>query len=376
MDSKIPVNISTGLFYISSPLIAVTPGSVKCSPVMPDYVDGTVSVTNHTRIYTDKDVSILIIRTKDFVWSGGIFDVIKAASYTSDVVKYDCTYSIYQTHVFVRAYASKTKLLAGNVSGNGLHFDQENATQAGYILDVKAEVFSYYLSRGFYISDKPALIATVVSHSSVICNTWGCKKSVEITDDSDANTLKIMSWNEAVNVCSYAESLLPAIYVGGYQNIIDCALYDYGLNAPPLYSNAIKIVNAGDRNQYINHSMTHDLYGNEIVINKARPLSSTFLENPDNLLIGHATGRRPIISDIQNQFAWLLKHTPTTTVVVYDGEGYDFDANLDPSTALSAGTAMTISNLSTIFQTRTEKPLVSFNSTTKITTDFLEIVIP
>jgi hypothetical protein len=375
-NSGMNVYVPNGFYYIASSIIVTVPVSVRCSGIDVDYSDATISTANHARIYTDQNTPILVIRTSNIQWHGGVFDVIKAAAYTADVVKYDCDYTSLNTRLKLSIFGSASKLVGAGYVPNGVHFAQEDA-----VVDYR-EVHSsfldlriYYVGIGVYVSDVAAGLHTIVSECEINLIAWGCKRNVVFKTGS---ILILRGWAEGMAVNTLAESALSAVYIGSQTSIIDFALYDYGTHdAPPLYTNAIEIENDNSLNNYVGRCIETDFLGriqyNYPALSYARYRDLPYQAKP---IRAYPT---ETVSKTDNEWAWLLKKIPATTVVAYDGAGYDFDANLTPSTGQPAATSLTVTPAVAgigLFEGRGNPPTITFGIEAKRETDFLEVVIP
>jgi hypothetical protein len=376
LNSGKNVYIPNGLYYIATSIIITVPASIQCSGIDVDYSNAVISTTNHVRIYTNQNVSLLVLRSGNVSWLGGIFDVIQAANYTEDVVKYDCDYSSLNTRIDTSIFGSSSKLIVAGYNPIGVHFAQEDATvDYKEIHTATLKLRCYYLGIGVYVSDVVGGFHTLMSECDIDGVYWGCKRNVVINNGS-ANYIR--GWAEGMAVNTLAESVLSAVYIGCTTSIIDFELYDYGTHdSPPLYCNQIEIENDNILNNFVGRCIEVDFLGkiqyNYPALSYARyrdlPFQAKAIKSYSN----------ETVSKTDNEWAWLLKKIPTTTVVAYDGDGYDFDANLTPSVGRPAATSLTVTNAVVgvgLFEGRNTPPSITFGIEAKRETDFLEVVVP
>lgn len=366
LDSGFNVLIPNGFYYIANSLIITKSCNVIASESKKPFSEEVISTIDHVRIYTDQNKPIIIIRYDCFVWRGGILDIRNADSYNTGVIKFDINYSYSHVDIKTVIHASGTKLLAGGgYIPRGIYFACDEATEAHEIHEINLDINCYYLRIGNYISPLNGVIQSLVSIGNFIINSWGCKQAQYLDGGGICGVFKVDGWHESTRNLSYAESIsLPVIYSNARETTLSGRFYDY-IDAPPAYANAVYIFNEGIASGFVDKIFDNYSYNSHKYINiSAR--SETTISPIITSLESHG-----LISQIHNDFAYLVKKNPDVTVKGYDGTGIDFSAEMEPLIICPPDIGMEFTK-ENFFNYMTQCLVGGLASTT----DFVEIVIP
>jgi hypothetical protein len=367
LDSPFNVFFNAGFYYISSGVVIGLNKNIQTlGGYISSYTEGMVSVADHTRIYTDKNIDLFTIRSGFSFLGFGVLDAkaaIDSEYHTKGVFTFDLNYSCGPTRIDANIIGNiKSNPLVNTVGQGTIAINIDDSVTTGnpiwgyiYGLELNLNVFS--VRKAVYIS------SSNVGRTGdfVVWGKWNIYTTAakQAYDLHGGSLIYIIGANQASPVIPVAETSLPAAFIGSHSTLFSADMVDYGLTN----TNIVPVANDGIYNQFIQSSKILDYY------NRIEWENGTF----DLGIFNTYKCKYPERALYYNKF----QYVPTATILPYDGSAYDFDTNLDNSLGVCPPTSnILLGGTADFFKIRGERVTVQFiNAPTKLT-DFIEVVIP
>ena len=376
IDSGYPVWFPKGFYYIADAIIFSNASSVYCQDGQCNLIDSVISSPDHVRLYSDQDIYFLDIRSSDVYFSGGIIDVTRIATFSKAAIKLSTGgYNINFVSLKTRINGSLSKLKSGAQTGSGIYCDFDTATGAGSAQYIDIDCIVAFFTKGLNVPSSP--IYTRYGGRWKVRGYFAGNKQEIIFNEGSYSDINVFI--QAVHVCTEEESENPSIELGASYSTFKSDWPDYGgSESGGFYTNKYYLRNFGTLNFF--PELDPIMHVRRAIIWDLQP-SYEVKFNPYNVVFKNAIGEtQRFNSYLQNNLAYFLKSIPSSTINLYDGEGYDFDTKLDDSSGegLGAATSMSLTSFSgsNIGEYRTRTPIFRFANELKKETDFCEIVIP
>lgn len=373
LSSAFDVFIPVGFYYLSTALICSVKKTIHCSLGE----DNDSVIFDHSRFYTDQNIDLLEVRC-EINWSGGIFDVSAIAAYTHSVVIFNINYPINGGNLKLKVLGSRTGLIASTNTGRGIYINYDaNTTDTGYLHNLNVDIHVSSLYYGLYFPVKgDATKATWANTIGLKVSTFGCKQPIKI--NADVWYINLIGIYQSDTILTLEEAdLLPVVELGCGNSVIDVILSDYDDRTSGGYyvNHTNYIVNDGIRNRFINNSTSEFYYGH-IKGRLNSPGTPVIMKAADHMIISgkNHSSVSPIISYLHNALAYSDKRDSGFGIAAYDGTDYNYDTNLDESSALDPATAITLYNTSTLTALRGGATSFIFTDNVAKDNEFIEIV--
>jgi len=375
LDSDFPV-LLYGNFYVESGLVISTSQTIRC-------------IETKTIIYTDKDIDVVTISVGSiynsitpYLKGFPIIDTTNIATHTKSAIRIDMSYKVYggEIDVFINGNEDDLKTEGGGTIG--IYIDCENTTEEwGFISRLKINANCTYVKYGLYIPEKAGVGLSTMWMNMVDVNIFvdGYKHALSLAW-GDLFEIKGTSQSRYVLTESEKDTFEYSSIIGLTSSRIDWAVSDFNANASGgYYTNSYYLYDNGLENIYCGRCFQFVNLGLLVFENNQRPMSeSTYNENPLFFNISNYkqtfSNRTPFISQLDNVLSYMSSRG-TVEINDYDGTDYDFDSNLDVSTALSPSNGVTITNDENVFKRRGAPTKIVFADADYISTDFVELSV-
>lgn len=372
-DSLFMVYLPCGYYYVASELYITIPKTIIG-------VSGinkpTVYKQDHTRIYTDKDIDIITIRSRGVHIEGfPVIDSQNCIINTGAAIRLDINYELTDIKIHCNIQGNQTTLLNDGNGIIGIHYDLINLNHVGgYCTWSEIKGYIQGVKHAIYTSENIGGYSTWINYYNIDINVNYSKQSIRVDEQMSTGKLKMQHQSSyCLTAAEKATDFDYAVYHKFYSTDIDLFTFDLSNGSVGShYTNGYGCYDLGSNNNYTGLSKRGYSFYRSPECQTTQNLDG--LINPRNILL-HKKGDG-ILSYFENELAYLYKRYSSYTINAYDGSGYDFDINLDPSIALPPEPTITIANPNSTFDYRAEPTTILFTDPTKYNTGFVEIVIP
>lgn len=380
-DSLFHVYIPSGYYYITTGLVINLSKNItldRCSRL-----EITTYLKDHTRIYTDQDIDMITLAPtaqKVSIGGHGCLDSSLVTLGTKNFISIDMNYNLgKQLFIDIGIQGDSSNLTIDGNGRTGLYFDTQNCTVNGqvafskFILEISGVKYGVYLPEG---NLQPTY---GISENDFEIHAKSFKQILRIDGDNNWNRYTITG-NCIPNSLSDTEKVGEfqyCVYGNIFNSVIDMCVYDITGVAANTQSRIC--YDKGGNNFYVGRSFWFANYGMIHFSPESVPAAGGFFG--DNTYFNlHNVNRGTSIRDenityFNNTLSYFEDRGGSATVNAYDGTGYDYDANLTESTALSAATGLVIANRENLFRIRGLAMTITGTDDTKKSNEFVEVVI-
>lgn len=373
VDSLFTVFLPSGYYYISTGIIITIPKTIVGISGTNKY---TIYRQDHTRIYTDQDIDLITIRSHGVhLTDYFVLDSQNCAVNTGAAVRLDLNYPLYDIKVYCNIQGNETAILDEGNGIIGIYYDQDHLLASGGFCswsDIKGIITG--VKHAIYVPQVNGGIFTWNNYFNIDIDVDGSKQAIRVTGSFDIGRLRMRHQSRyCLTVAEKASDFDYAIYHCCGSTDFDIFTFDLSDSlSGGRYTNGKSWYDFGSNNNYVGQSRICYFHANDPSTQEAPSMRG--LINPVNLHLNHRGDAD--ISMFKNELVFLYKRYGSYTINAYDGTGYDFDVNLDPSIALPPEPTITINNPTTVFDLRQSASSILFNDPTKYATGFVEIVFP
>lgn len=336
---------------------------------------------DHVRIYTDVNNLKMIVLCgyeNDITVCpsiiGGILDCRSASAFTGALVYIDSDYQIGGGTLQLNLMGSKNSCKSGiGIGGWGLLWDTDKVPTYNlgcfhrYIIDIQASFFNKGIEIMSSRTGTSQWCTELTLNSKFIL---GCKIGAILNGMGDSSVYLV---GQTDYVMFESEWEQPYFQFNLGNCIVDFFVWDLrsGGAFGGYYAPKIAASNTGFNTLFINKSIRQ---APQFISSSLKKYPFIGSDGGGDFLSARFAPKTLLPTDNQMN-NWTKRSTNTYTIAAYQGAGYDFDANLEPSTALPANTFVNLNDTVALFN----NVGASFNfapvSGYDLNVDFVEIVL-
>lgn len=372
LDSPFEIVVPNGFYYIASSIFISKPKTLYMGAEMFDNRDSIFTLEqDHVRLYTNQNIHIVNIRSRDVFLVGGMIDTTQAATHNKAAIRYDMNYKMWGGKITTSVLGLRATVRIEGLGTIAVLFDTDDLTvDYGYASMIEIYGTFNYCAKGVWIKPvSTSVLKQWCTDIKVDCQMSGCKKFVQFDDGGMSS---IAGSFQPSSVLCEAEKDFSAIELNTNNVFVTAFVWD--LNTTPqngFYSHNTAVLNNGDN--YFTGKAAHQLHAH---IGSGIQRPSAPVNNLSNFVIlNDRWNGKSFISRFDNQLSFIGKRASTSfTITAHQGTGYNFDANTS-ATAQPGSSNIVITNPTNLFNSVGLPPTITYNSSADIESDFVEIVI-
>lgn len=382
-----------GYYYITEEVIISKPKTVSFANKHRERHAGSVSTNfpadatdqDQSVIYTDQDIYLLQIASRQIVIDGGTLDCRGIVAHTKAAIRFNLSFYMWGGEINSTIYGNPTSVNTENGGTIGIYaaFDDDIVVDTGFITGWKFQCSMRDVKYGVYLKDNGEGVSnplgTFANTLYFNCDIDRCKKAYFIDGGFADNSVFEGVFQSRETLIGETEKDYAFVDIRRSRMVTfgNLQFWDIGSqngSSPYRNSRSYDLYKVQNRVYTYGRSLiTNDDLNDEDVYLAQK---NGFINDPKGIIF-NKKGDPDNISDSLLRNELLLLDNDDVSFAAYEGDAYDFDANLDESTGETIASAISFVNEDLLIRpayNQTVAPNAAIAGGGTLATDFIEIV--